>query len=84
MLFRSGGNIRRLYTEQPTLAPPILQGEGEKVQAAWLFGFVKAPVPIRPWLKVRMPTFGLSDVEANEVVGYFETLDHVVVPFVHI
>ena len=28
----------------PTLAPPILNGEGEKVQAAWLFNFVKAPV----------------------------------------
>jgi mono/diheme cytochrome c family protein len=79
----AGGNIRRLYTEQPTLAPPILQGEGEKVQASWLYNFVKAPSPIRPWLKVRMPTFGLDDEEANAVVQYFNTLDHVQVPFVH-
>src|SRR5262249_41080437 len=55
----AGGDIRRLYTEQPTLAPPILLGEGEKVQGDWLFNFVKGPTPIRPWLKVRMPTFGL-------------------------
>jgi mono/diheme cytochrome c family protein len=80
----AGGNIRRLYTEQPTLAPPILQGEGEKVQAEWLFTFVKAPSPIRPWLAVRMPTFGLSDEEANAIVEYFGALDRVDVPFVHI
>ena len=79
-----GGDIRRLYTEQPTLAPPILNGEGNKVQADWFFNFVKHPVPIRPWLKVRMPTFGLSDQEANTVVGYFLAQDHVEVPFVHI
>jgi len=29
----AGGNIRRLFEEQPTLAPPILNGEGEKVQS---------------------------------------------------
>src|SRR5436190_2054059 len=79
-----GGDIRRLYQEQPTFAPPMLNGEGEKVQADWLFNFVKAPVPIRPWLSLRMPTFGLADEEANTVVGYFEALDHVQVPFVHL
>jgi mono/diheme cytochrome c family protein len=79
-----GGDIRRLYADQPTLAPPILQGEGEKVQADWLFGFLKAPSPIRPWLQVRMPTFGLTNPEANTLVGYFEALDRVDVPFVHI
>jgi len=79
-----GGDIRRLYQEQPTFAPPMLNGEGEKVQADWLFNFVKAPVPIRPWLQLRMPTFGLADEEANTVVGYFEALDHVQVPFVHL
>ena len=84
MIEGRGGDIRRLYQEQPTLAPPILNGEGEKVQADWLFNFVKAPVPIRPWLQVRMPTFGLADEEANTVVGYFEALDRVQVPFVHL
>src|SRR5438093_329221 len=80
----TGGDIRRLYVATPTLAPPILLGEGEKVQAGWLFNFVKAPQPIRPWLSLRMPTFGLADEEANTVVGYFEALDRVQVPFVHI
>src|SRR5262249_12113789 len=80
----AGGDIRRLYTEQPTLAPPILLGEGEKVQGDWLFNFVKGPTPIRPWLKVRMPTFGLSDGEATTVGEYFEGLDRVEVPYAHI
>jgi len=80
----AGGNIRRLYEEQPTLAPPILNGEGEKVQSEWLFNFVKAPVPIRPWLKVRMPTFGLSDEEAARIVAYFGSLDRKEIPFVHL
>ena len=43
------------------------------MQPDWLFGFLKAPQTgeIRPWLKVRMPTFGFSDSEANVVVNYF-------------
>jgi mono/diheme cytochrome c family protein len=80
----TGGDIRRLYADQLTMAPPILNGEGEKVQADWLFNFVKAPYAIRPWLNLRMPTFGLSDEEANSVVQYFDSLDRVQVPFVHL
>jgi cbb3-type cytochrome oxidase cytochrome c subunit len=80
----AGGDIRRLYEGQMTLAPPILYGEGKKVQASWFFGFLKAPEPIRPWLKVRMPTFGLDDHETAGIVEYFAALDRVEVPFVHI
>jgi mono/diheme cytochrome c family protein len=82
----AGGDIRRLYAAEPTLAPPNLAGEGAKVQADWLFGFVKDPglVQIRPWLKIRMPTFGLSDAEADQAVDYFGALDRVEVPFVFI
>jgi len=79
-----GGDIRAFYAEQPTMAPPVLTGEGAKVQSDWLFGFLKEPVPLRPWLQVRMPTFGLSDREATTLVEYFGTLDHVETPFVHV
>ncbi|MFQ5665696.1 MAG: c-type cytochrome [Candidatus Binatia bacterium] len=79
-----GGAIRARYRDTPTLAPPILNGEGAKVQPDWLFNFLKQPVPIRPWLKVRMPTFGLSDAEANTLVQYFGALADIQVPFVHI
>jgi len=79
-----GGAIRVRYQDAPQLAPPILNGEGAKVQADWLFGFLKQPVPIRPWLKVRMPTFSFSDTEATTLVHYFGAVDNIQVPFVHV
>lgn len=78
---KRGGFIRRYYQENPALAPPILNGEGEKVQAPWLFTFIKAPLPIRPWLSLRMPTFQLSDAEVNTLINYFNGLSKVEVPF---
>lgn len=66
-----GGDIRALYEESPTLAPPILNGQGEKVQPEWLYEFLKSPIPIRPWLEVRMPTFHFSDTDARTAVDYF-------------
>ncbi|GIW39752.1 MAG: hypothetical protein KatS3mg076_0329 [Candidatus Binatia bacterium] len=78
-----GGAIRRLYENEPNMAPPVLTGEGAKVQAEWLFAFLKEPVPIRPWLRVRMPTFHFSDEEATALVEYFAALDGIDVPFAH-
>jgi hypothetical protein len=78
-----GGFIRKYYEQNPTLAPPILNGEGEKVQSNWLYGFLNQPVPIRPWLQVRMPTFGFSAVNANALVDYFTGLSKVQNPYVY-
>ena len=44
--------------------PPELNGEGRKVQPDWFFSFLKNVEPIRPWLEVRMPTFGFEDQQA--------------------
>ncbi|MGH7790552.1 MAG: c-type cytochrome [Candidatus Binatia bacterium] len=79
-----GGAIRAFYEETPTFAPPVLNGEGAKVQPNWLFGFLQNPIPLRPWLKVRMPTFGLSEEETNTVVDYFLAQDRVQIPFVYV
>ena len=68
---KRGGFIRKYYQENITLAPPVLNGEGEKVQSAWFFSFLKAPVPIRPWLEIRMPTFGFSDDHTNHADKLF-------------
>ena len=76
-----GGFIRKYYQENPTLAPPVLNGEGEKVQSQWLFNFLKAPVPIRPWLELRMPTFGLSNDHTGQLVDFFNNLSKVEFPF---
>jgi mono/diheme cytochrome c family protein len=79
-----GGAIRAFYKEAPTMAPPILNGEGAKVQPNWLFGFLERPVPLRPWLKLRMPTFSLTQEERSTIIKYFLAQEHVTVPFVHV
>lgn len=79
-----GGAILAHYEENPTMGPPILNGQGAKVQANWLFGFLKQPIPLRPWLSVRMPTFNLTDEETFKLVSYFAARDGIDNPFVHI
>jgi mono/diheme cytochrome c family protein len=78
-----GGFIRRLYQDNLTSAPPILNGEGAKVQPDWFYGFLQDPSrqPLRFWLKVRMPTFHLSSEETTKVVGYFTALAKLQEPF---
>ena len=51
--------------------PPILLGEGRKVNPDWLFKFFKDVQTIRPWLHVRMPTFEFTDEEANTLAKNF-------------
>jgi mono/diheme cytochrome c family protein len=80
---KRGGFIRRYYENKVELAPPPLNGEGEKVQSEWLFNFLREPVPLRPWLQVRMPTFGFSASEDNLLVSYFNGLSRVEIPFAY-
>ncbi len=77
-----GGSIRSLAAD-PSLAPPIIQGEGAKVQSDWLFSFLKVPKTgeIRPWLEVHMPTFGFTDKDLNDLTRYFAFLDRATYPF---
>ena len=63
-------------------SPPNLIGEGQKVQTDWLYSFFRAPMPIRPWLKVRMPTFNFTEEQVNALVRYFSYLDQQDFPFV--
>ncbi|HTR01582.1 MAG TPA: c-type cytochrome [Thermoanaerobaculia bacterium] len=77
-----GGSFRSVVAD-PSLAPPIIQGEGAKVQSDWLFAFLQAPKTgqIRPWLEVHMPTFGFTDQELNDLTRYFASLDRAEYPF---
>jgi mono/diheme cytochrome c family protein len=81
---KRGGFIRKYYQENVSLAPPVLNGQGEKVQSNWFFSFLKAPIPIRPWLEIRMPTFGFSDEHANQLVSFFNGLSKVDIPYAYI
>jgi mono/diheme cytochrome c family protein len=77
----NGGDYQKLVAD-PTLAPPLLTPEGAKVQPEWLYAFLRGPITIRPWLDVRMPTFGLSDEHTNTVIQYFQSIpNQPIVPF---
>lgn len=75
-----GGDIRA-YIADKGYQPPILTPEGAKVQSDWLFKFIREPYPIRPWLKVRMPTFGMTAPEITAINQYFMAYNGVIAPF---
>lgn len=69
-------------SEAESFSPPNLMGEGRKVQSDWLFEFLKSPTTrIRPWLEVRMPTFGFTDEEVIALIEYFQALEGMSEPF---
>jgi cytochrome c2 len=76
MLEEEGAHIGAILEDVAFLPPPIT-GEGKKVQEPWLHDFLKNPSTIgrpnsiRPWIKTRMPTFNLTDVEINTLMKYF-------------
>ncbi len=67
-----------------SFSPPNLIGEGMKVQTNWLFHFIRNPEIIRPWLKIRMPTFAFTEAQTNIMIRYFNFLDDQDFPFVDI
>ena len=75
-----GGDFLKLV-EEPSLGPPMLTPEGARVQPDWLYAFLQAPITIRPWLDVRMPTFGFDDANLNGVIRYFGAISNTIGPF---
>jgi cytochrome c2 len=75
-----GGRIAALLT-RPSDRPPSLDGEGSKVQPGWLHGYLIAPLALRPWLTLRMPTPSISPAEAETLAAYLGALDGASYPF---
>ncbi len=71
--------LSEMVAEQ--FAPPPLKSQGARVYPDWLFEFLKEPSEIRYGLKVRMPTFELSDDDATTLVKYFSALDDEPFPY---
>lgn len=55
-------------------APPLLWGEGAKVQHNWFHKFLQQVEPLRPWLQIRMPSFTLTGDQATTIAQYFAAL----------
>ena len=66
------GDILHLYDDDFNEGPPRLNGQGHRVQTRWLYHFLDEVTPIRPWIKVRMPSFKLSHEEKDKIVTGFQ------------
>ena len=76
----TGGEYLKLV-EDSSLGPPRLTPEGARVQPDWLYAFLRGPITLRPWISVRMPSFGLDDPNLNTVIRYFGAISNTVGPF---
>jgi hypothetical protein len=59
------------FLERKNMVPPTLDGVGARLQGLYLFRFLLEPKQERPWLKMRMPKFGLTDAQARLLVEGF-------------
>jgi mono/diheme cytochrome c family protein len=69
---RRGRAIAPLIADENFL-PPDLTPQGERAQSPFMFNFLKDPtvMKIRPWMRVRMPTFQFTDHQAATLVSGF-------------
>lgn len=54
-----------------TYAPPVLWDEGGKVRKEWFYAFLNDVHPIRPQIRVRMPSFNFGPGQAAAIADYF-------------
>jgi cytochrome c551/c552 len=71
--------------------PPKLMGEGARANPDWMLKFLANPAldskqtdrnGVRPYLKVRMPTFYFSPLEVRKLVRFFQALSSQSLPYI--
>jgi cytochrome c551/c552 len=81
----------RQYQDVQEQLPPKLLTEGARVDPEWLRKFLSNPAlsttdtnrdGVRPYLKVRMPTFSFSDNELRKLVRFFQALSQQPMPYI--
>jgi cytochrome c2 len=81
----------RQYQDVQEQLPPKLLTEGARVDPEWLRKFLSNPSlsttdtnrnGVRPYLKVRMPTFSFSDNELRKLVRFFQALSQQPLPYI--
>ena len=79
------------YQDNQEQLPPKLLTEGARVDPEWLRKFLSNPAlsatdtnrnGVRPYLKVRMPTFFLSDDEIRTLVSFFQAMSSQPQPYI--
>lgn len=69
-----GGGILKFYKGKYYAPPPLEMGGlhvGDRLKDSWMYSFLRKPVPVREWLKVKMPTFMLDQGEIYYITRYF-------------
>jgi mono/diheme cytochrome c family protein len=66
-----GGDLSKAFDDQ-NYGPPFLIKQGHRVQTEWFNHFLRNVHVIRPYVKVRMPSFNFSNDELNKIVSYFQ------------
>lgn len=72
------------FFERKNMTPPTLDGVGARLQGQYLYQFLLEPKPVRPWLKMRMPTFGFSEADARALVEGFGAAAGVSNPYTYV
>ncbi len=65
------GDILHAFEDDINQGPPLLVNEGHRVLSNWLFDFLDNVHTIRPWVKVRMPSFNFTNEEKNLIIAGF-------------
>ena len=83
---RLGGREPRIasFLERKHLVPPVLEGVGARLQGQYFYDFLLEPLRVRPWLELRMPTFGFTEAEARALVDAFSAAGGATNPHTHI
>jgi mono/diheme cytochrome c family protein/cbb3-type cytochrome oxidase cytochrome c subunit len=72
------------WLERKSQTGPTLDGVGARLQGQYMYQFVLEPKAVRPWLKMRMPTFGFTEAQARLLVDGFAAAGAVSNPYTYV
>lgn len=72
------------FFERKNMAPPTIQGVGARLQGQYMYEFLLEPKQIRPWLKLRMPSFKFTEPQAQAIVAGFAAAEKVANPYTYV
>jgi hypothetical protein len=72
------------FFERKNMTPPTLDTVGARLQGQYMYQFILEPKPVRPWLKIRMPTFGFTEAQARLLVDGFAAAAAVSNPYTYV
>jgi mono/diheme cytochrome c family protein len=69
------------FFERQSRVPPMLKEVGGRLQGDYMYKFLLEPKQVRPWLTMRMPTFGFTEERSRMLVDGFAAAARVDDPY---